>query len=269
VDVDAGAILAVVLDEGARGVHRLDGGLHVVDGLEPEQRHLLLAVRPRRPLELVAQVDDRLDAERLERLDLRVEERRLPQQHRRLLVVDVRPPLPLELVVVAGDRARRARPEVAAADALAAAPRAHVLLEDHVRRDRAAAAEQDPEPHARRRAEVRADPGKRVANRSEDQVVEEVDDHRVPQHRADVGVEHVRLGGRLDLERAVERAEQPGAVLAVAREAVGERAAPRRAGAKCARRAPRATQGVRWRNSSRVCAAAAVATRRMEKELGR
>ena len=143
-----------------RTVAHLHSRLEVVDRPEPQQRDAVPPVRARRPLELVAQVDDGLDAQAFQHLHVRCEERRLPEEHRRLLLVHGRVPLSLELDLVADDAARHARPEVAPANPLAEQARQRMLLEGRIGRAAADAAEQQPKPEARYRGEVLADGGK-------------------------------------------------------------------------------------------------------------
>lgn len=143
-----------------RTVAHLHSRLEVVDRPQPQQRDAVPPVRARRPLELVAQVDDGLDAQAFQHLHVRCEERRLPEEHRRLLLVHGRVPLSLELDLVADDAARHARPEVAPANPLAEQARQRMLLEGRIGRAAADAAEQQPKPEARHRREVLADGGK-------------------------------------------------------------------------------------------------------------
>lgn len=143
-----------------RTVAHLHSRLEVVDRPQPQQRDAVPPVRARRPLELVAQVDDGLDAQAFQHLHVRCEERRLPEEHCRLLLVHGRVPLSLELDLVADDAARHARPEVAPANPLAEQARQRMLLEGRIGRAAADAAEQQPKPEARHRREVLADGGK-------------------------------------------------------------------------------------------------------------
>ena len=143
-----------------RTVAHLHSRLEVVDRPQPQQRDAVPPVRARRPLELVAQVDDGLDAQAFQHLHVRCEERRLPEEHRRLLLIHGRVPLSLELDLVADDAARHARPEVAPANPLAEQARQRMLLEGRIGRAAADAAEQQPKPEARHRCEVLTDGGK-------------------------------------------------------------------------------------------------------------